>query len=136
MFLHRLPHMKLNKQTKMTINVCLYLLIIVLTILYNFSTIPFDVVSNGLASFDQMIIPGALFYFKYKQKWLRDDIDISMYLIMKRKSINVKNKFWSCCSLFKRKKRETLIDQHFEIDQAQELYRFTAESSIRPMEIT
>ena len=65
-FLHRLPHMKLSKPLLLRLNLYLYSLVVLLTLLFNYTSLVFDLISFSLGGFDQMIIPGALFYYKYK----------------------------------------------------------------------
>lgn len=75
-FLHRLPHMKLSSKTLTSINLVLFSLVVILAIPENFVSSLSEIIQNLAMVFDMIIFPGLFIYFKYRQKWLKEDVDV------------------------------------------------------------
>lgn len=76
--------MKLKPRVIKLINLLLYSATLLATFSFSWTLLLYQVVSTALTPFDQFIIPGYLFYLKYKEKWLREDVDISLYILSQR----------------------------------------------------
>ena len=81
MFLHRLPHMKMDKKIMGKINLILFFIVIVLACTFEYSKIIFEIFSTFEAALDQLIIPGLFFFYKFKDKWLKEDVDVPQFIL-------------------------------------------------------
>ena len=75
-FLHRLPHMKMNKDLSLKINSILYLLMLYFAYFYNAYQSFLDLISHFQDPFDQLILPGLFYYWCFREKWMKEDVDI------------------------------------------------------------
>ena len=118
-FLHRLPHMALNKKTVNCVNLTMYLSIVATAFLFHFTEVSYKVISCVCLSCDLLIIPGALYYLKYRQQWLFEDVDVPKFILQSRISknrqtssvpVNSSKPFdWSIFKFWQRNNRETLL---------------------------
>jgi hypothetical protein len=51
-FLHRMPHMKLKPKTLWYINLVMYTITMMLTLAFNWTLLPFQIISTALTPFD------------------------------------------------------------------------------------
>ena len=75
-FLHRMPYMKMNQTIKTKVNRYLFVFMLVIA----FTWIPLKSVYNFFITFqtpfDLFIVPGVFFYWRYKEKWVKEDVDV------------------------------------------------------------
>lgn len=105
-FLHRLPHMKLPKKILRKINVYVYLFAIGYAIIYQYFP-SVNIIPIVVSAFDLFIIPGLFYYLKHRQKWLREDVNVPMYILHWRKCQKARilknNKQFRLLDLFRKK---------------------------------
>lgn len=75
-FLHRLPHMKMKKSELSKVNNWCFAVMILIAVFYDSVYWIFDIISHFQDPFDQLILPGLFFYFRFRDKWLKEDVDI------------------------------------------------------------
>lgn len=91
-FLHRLPHMKLNEKKLRYLNLRLYALMILMSSLgivyYQFFDRLFSLGTALVSAVELFIIPGTFYFWKNKARWLREDVDVHKYILFTRSNLN------------------------------------------------
>jgi len=84
-FLHRLPYMKMKKITRRRVNLCLFtLLVLSVWDPLEISEYLYYYTSVIRSMLDLMIVPGVLLYYRYREKWLLDDVDVPLIIKQNR----------------------------------------------------
>lgn len=135
-FLHRMPHMALNKKVINCVNILMYFSTVGTALIFNISEISFKLFSCVCLSCDLLIIPGILYYLKYRQKWLYEDVDIPKVIMQSRFTQERKSYApqpqkgfsWSFLKFWRRDDRDTLLHIHMLTETGSEI---SSQSSIR-----
>ena len=69
--------MKMNKKQHQKVNICLFFFLILGVVdPLGYSEYIYDYTCVIRAMLDLMIIPGVLMFYRYREKWLQDEIDV------------------------------------------------------------
>ena len=79
-----MPYMKMDPKIQKKANICLYLLMLTISGTYHLSYNIFDFLITLQTPFDLFILPGLFFYWHYKEKWLKEDVNIPAIVSDKR----------------------------------------------------
>ena len=81
--LHRMAYMKMDQRKLNMANAAAFIFVIALTLTWNKSYIIFLFMSNFTA-FDLMIIPGLFFYWLYRARYLKEEVNMKKLIIEHR----------------------------------------------------
>jgi hypothetical protein len=68
--------MKMKVKDHLRINFWLFLAMVALAVYWELSYYIFLFFNNSLVCFDQLIIPGLLCYWRFRAKWLIEEVDV------------------------------------------------------------
>lgn len=77
--------MKMKKSIKVKTNIALFLLMLTMACTWNKGYTIYQQTMRLFLIFDQMIIPGMFFYWQFRERFLKEDLNVVKLVIDKRR---------------------------------------------------